>query len=377
MSRGIRKRLPHPDDEPELEGAEWCSWGGELIWAVSYTEGGAPFGLTMEELRDMNRREQVSMGWARARSALEQALRRHAPPRATVDVGFVKKMGQGLNRRIYAAQIDVSPDPHGLSGAYAALLPIEGADPERGSISARETAVLAELSKLRLPFRVPREVGVVEDSDGHALVRSWLQGIPADLRAGRMTAINPARLVGSIAAAIHSIDITAWRSPLPWKHSRRAHGEEQLASFAGVEGVEIEEAAAWAAAHLPPDRDGVLLHGDLLGQNILISPEAPPVVLDWEYCRCGDPAYDLAIVTRGVHRPFQMASGLARLLDEYAKAGGEPIAPSQVQFHELCMAARWYREALERKGPEPPDQALARLRSVLRRAVNASLGQFP
>ena len=86
----------------------------------------------------------------------------------------------------------------------------------------------------------------------------------------------------------------------------------------------------------------------------------------------GDPAYDLAIVTRGVRRPFKMADGLQRLLDVYAEVGAEPVSRSQVHFHELCLSVGWYGDSLEREGGEPPEQALARVARVLRWAEESA-----
>jgi aminoglycoside phosphotransferase (APT) family kinase protein len=92
-------------------------------------------------------------------------------------------------------------------------------------------------------------------------------------------------------------------------------------------------------------------------------------VVDWEYACTGDPAYDLAIVTRGARQPFQVSHGLAHLLDAYAAAGGRPLRALDVYFHEPCLAARWYRLSLEHPdGGEPPDEAFARMRRVLGRA---------
>jgi hypothetical protein len=42
--------------------------------------------------------------------------------------------------------------------------------------------------------------------------------------------------------------------------------------------------------------------------------------------RRSGPAYDLAIVTRGVRQPFQIGGGLGRLLDAYAAAGGASVS---------------------------------------------------
>src|SRR6185295_1180920 len=107
----------------------------------------------------------------------------------------------------------------------------------------------------------------------------------------------------------------------------------------------------------------VLLHGDLLGQNILLAMDGPHHVIDWEYATRGDPAYDLAIVTRGVKQPFQIACGLDRLLDAYRAHSGLEVSANQVHLHELCLIAGWHHAALMGEGPP----ALDRVRSLLRR----------
>lgn len=111
----------------------------------------------------------------------------------------------------------------------------------------------------------------------------------------------------------------------------------------------------------------MLLHGDLLGQNILLSSDGLPWVIDWEYAMRGDPAYDLAIVTRGVRQPFQIAGGLDRLLDSYAGYGGMEIAADHVHVYELCLIAGWYRDALAGNSSHSPAHELDRMRSLLRR----------
>jgi aminoglycoside phosphotransferase (APT) family kinase protein len=90
-----------------------------------------------------------------------------------------------------------------------------------------------------------------------------------------------------------------------------------------------------------------LIHGDLLGQNILLDPDEVPAVIDWEYAKLGDPAYDLAIVTRGAKKPFAIDRGLERLLDAYANIRQCRIAAHEVHFYELCLVARWFRDALD------------------------------
>ncbi len=40
--------------------------------------------------------------------------------------------------------------------------------------------------------------------------------------------------------------------------------------------------------HLPPATPSTLVHGDLLGQNILLGLSKPDAVIDWEYAQLGD-----------------------------------------------------------------------------------------
>ncbi len=112
-----------------------------------------------------------------------------------------------------------------------------------------------------------------------------------------------------------------------------------------------------------------MLHGDLLGQNILfLLDDERPGLIDWEAAEIGDPAYDLAIVTRGARRPFKEDDGLARLLDAYLEAGGQPVTAAEVHLYELWLITRWYREALAGAPGHGPVQYLNQLRGILRRA---------
>ena len=78
--------------------------------------------------------------------------------------------------------------------------------------------------------------------------------------------------------------------------------------------------------------------------------------IDWEYAFIGDPAYDLAIVTRGAKRPFQASGGLERLLEAYLSSGGQEISKSDVREHELLLFLGWYEQSLARwRGIQSPE----------------------
>jgi aminoglycoside phosphotransferase (APT) family kinase protein len=362
--------------EPVPEGDDWVEWGGQLIWAAGFTSGGAPYGLSVEEWRRAMRRGESNAGWARARAVLAQLAREQSSRHSTIEIGRVTKVGMGLSRAVFAAALSVQPDDNGLSGYYAVLLP--GSDPVPG-LDQRvrtELRVLRALHDHAFPFRVPRPLGAVPEHYGLALAREFVPGIPLDLRAGRIASVQPWRVVAEIAAAVHGVN-----PPLPIDtastcRTRRDHALEAIKVLEQLDDRDAKLARAWALEHLPPAEPAALLHGDLLGQNILLDPTASPrwAVIDWEYARTGDPAHDLAIVTRGVRKPFQIERGLELLLDAYeaASAGRAAVLKEHVRIHELALVATWYREALEGvRGHEPVEQAHGRLRRVLQMSIDA------
>lgn len=54
----------------------------------------------------------------------------------------------------------------------------------------------------------------------------------------------------------------------------------------------------------------------------------------------GDPAFDLAILTRAVRQPFQVPGGFDRLLGSYATAGGSGVTGEHVRLQELAMTGK-------------------------------------
>jgi aminoglycoside phosphotransferase (APT) family kinase protein len=376
--RGVMRRVKQEragdwalGDEPRPDGEDWAEHGGVFIWVAGFTEGGVPYGLGVDEFRLANERDARDAGWARAKSVLRDLLELSSDPLTRADVGFVRKIARGLSRDVFAAHVDLAPDPGRRSGSYVVLLPRSDADDWLAVRRRKELRLLGRLSQLTLPFRVPTVVGAFPDSGRMALVREFVRGIELELRTGRQPGIRPWEILGEIMAAIHGLDGARLEDVLPGSSTRREHAQAALRVFDGLDGIEFREARLWAEAHLPPAEPSVLVHGDLLGQNILIDPGGPPSVIDWEYAQRGDPAHDLAIVTRGVRRPFQVERGLEKLLEAYHLHAGTGVSIEQVRLHELCLVAGWYRDALVGGGPHAPDEELARLRSLLRRTLDS------
>jgi len=354
-------------DEPLLPEGDWYDYGHDSLWIVGHTAARFPYGPPRSEMEASLERESHGARWARAKAILRIALASRIPG-ARIEIGRVARVGQGLSRDVFAADVEVSPDPVALSGPYAVLLPTPGADERVSERAEREARLLHRLAELSLPLRVPRVLGVWPDDEGRlALVRQYLPGVELDPRAGRQPFVRPWEVVGQLAAAVHSLDVGALAGLLPGHETRTAHAEEALLVFENLDAPEARAGLAWARDHLPPAVPSVLLHGDLLGQNILLAPGAPPGLVDWEYARRGDPAYDLAVVTRGVRRPFQIDRGMDRLLEAHARFGGCAVEAGHVHVFELSMLAGWYRDSLQATDGEPPQHSLDRLRALLRR----------
>jgi aminoglycoside phosphotransferase (APT) family kinase protein len=118
-----------------------------------------------------------------------------------------------------------------------------------------------------------------------------------------------------------------------------------------VEFPSAKEIREWIQGHLPSGSGTCLLHGDLLPQNLLwnweeSSREEPFVgIVDWEMACIGDPAYDLAIVSRGNRNVHGVKEGVAILVEEYLTLGGRPIELTDVRVHELLLILRWLEES--------------------------------
>ena len=288
--------------------------------------------------------------WAITARILERVIHEEAGHSAEVEVGRVTKLGGGSFRRAFIAWVQVEPDPKALSADYICLIPL--VEDDTGEFAAslrREAALIRVLERLDLPFRVPRILAEVPVEGTVALVESAEQGVALLKKKGDWDSSPPWTVVGKVAAAIHSISEESFLELFPVARNWRQHAQQELAVFDGLREPVCQEARTWAEEHLPPETPGILLHGDLMPQNILIDiwDKGPPAVIDWSMAQVGDPAHDLAIAIRPGRKAFKRRDGLRLLLDAYEEAGGERLLPEAVQLHLLCIKARWYRSALQ------------------------------
>lgn len=298
-------------------------------------------------------------------------------------VGKVVRMERGLNHENYLFWIQAdSPLPYPEDTAYI-LRKIATDTPETSHEEAvarlrNEAMTLQALAMQDIVFSVPRFVCFIGDPEEtpSGFIETALPG--GSIEHFKKNADSRPLLietVARIAATIHHLPIESFRF-LPTHAASRDHVLASLDAFSPDFLAQDPDAPAvdWVRDHLPEDRPATLLHGDLLPQNILWDLETDGHgVVDWEYAMIGDPAYDLAIVTRGHGKPLGCPDGLQRLVDGYCRAGGIPITPIDVINHELLMVLGWLEQSIEterkrRHEGHPPKHWRDQIRAILRRA---------
>ena len=330
-------------------------------------------------------RRRVRTDWSALRQEAESALRRcdGFPSSVRID-GRLHRLGEGLNHENYLFRVEADgPLPCPTDNAFVLRRlrrdHLYGSDDEALAHVENEGRVLQALASHGISLLVPRFVCFLAEAGSRpiGLIETWVQGLPLDFRKGDSSK-GPSFIdaIGRAAAEIHRLPLDDFRF-LPQYVDGRAHVlarlHEMWPDCLGRDEV-ASAVADWVREHLPQDRPAVMLHGDLLPQNVLSDCQTGGLgVVDWEYARIGDPAYDLAIVTRGRRKLLGCPGGPARLAKAYRDAGGAAINRADVVLHELLLALGWLAGAIrsEQEGARyghPPEHYRDMLRRLLRRA---------
>jgi aminoglycoside phosphotransferase (APT) family kinase protein len=131
------------------------------------------------------------------------------------------------------------------------------------------------------------------------IVMDHIDGTPLQLTLGGGDDLAARTTYLEVAAALNRIPLNALPStmshPTSWEaYIDRAidiydHAERELADSNPF----IRYVVAWLRAHRPPPVPLGVVHGDFQPGNILVSDDLPPVVIDWEFTRIGDPREDI------------------------------------------------------------------------------------
>jgi aminoglycoside phosphotransferase (APT) family kinase protein len=275
---------------------------------------------------------------------------------ATVEIGKIQRLGTGANHQNYLFWVKTNPPRGGVRDRIFVLRRMEPAHPEAPPQRAclrNEALTLQELSTLPLSFNVPKVVGFAEidPGEGEAAVQTVVLGVVLETYR-RIPDRAPFMIdtIAHVAKAVHHLPIDSF-SHLPHYADSRSHVTSRLQELSESlcrEEPDAQNALHWIEDHLPADRPAVLLHGGLEAQNMLWDqPRNRVGVINWEFARIGDPACDLAMVTRGNLKLFGCQNGLKKLLRKYLEAGGLPITAVDVINHELILTLSWFHGALQ------------------------------
>jgi len=245
---------------------------------------------------------------------------------------------------------------------------------------AREAQTLQALKETGFTFETPELVCLVKSEAGQpvGLIEHWVWGMSLQFYKDSIHADRIIPTVAAVAAGVHHL------APGRFGHLKafpdsRAHVMKSLESLPPALFREYPAALAarkWILTRLPANRPAAVLHGDLLPQNIHCGDnggEWKTAVIDWEFAEIGDPAYDLAIVTRGDRKFMGINNGLRHLVNCYRESGGLELSLADVRIHELLLFLNWLRNSDQghRRGrPEGhgPEHYAQRVESLLRRA---------
>jgi len=285
-------------------------------------------------------------------------------------VGRPRFLGRGLHRGAWTIPVDLGDGEWVDWVAQVPNSPSAGDDRR----FRKEMALLRGLEKLSRPFDIPDPVGRVQvDDEITVTVTHLCRGAPVD--SGFLDPLSAASLLGTVAAQVHALPTDDLVFPNTAHTTARADALQGLAELIEVRDLDppfIDDVLGWCRRHLPPeDQASVLTHGDLLAQNVLHRLDGPPAVVDWELAGMGDPAVDLAIITRGKRRPLGGSGTRERLIEAYNAIAVRPVTLEAVYVHELCMVADEVAWAIEADHAEQARQYLQQLRKLWNKGRHA------
>jgi aminoglycoside phosphotransferase (APT) family kinase protein len=334
----------------------------------------------------MNRRRR-GPNYKYLRYLIEESLRVHPGFGKQVEVdGKISRIGDGLWHDNYRFWITGRGLPITRTERSYILRLLERRyewqeGPEPLERLKREADTLRALREIDFVHPTPEFICFVGDDESEpiGMIETAVKGVCLDDYKDRTT-LN---VVARTAVAVHEIPIEPFPH-LPIHSDRAEHVKTRLAELDEVVLHKFrlaEEARDWIHANTPSCNHACFLHSDLLPQNLLYDWEASTRedarvgIIDWELAFIGDPAYDLAIVSRGNRKVQGVKEGVKVLIDEYLNAGGKPISLSDIRVHELLLVLHWLEESWrEYQKPEArghgPEFYENQLRSLLRRAVS-------
>lgn len=149
---------------------------------------------------------------------------------------------------------------------------------------------------------------VMEYLDGTVHTDQRLPGIPRDQRA----AYHFAAVDG--LAALHRVDwrqagLSGFGKPQAYVARQVSRWSRQYLASKPEPNRDMEQLMAWVEAHIPPDDEATIAHGDYRLGNLIFAHGEPRLlaILDWELATIGHPLADLAYLCAFYRLPAEGA----------------------------------------------------------------------
>jgi aminoglycoside phosphotransferase (APT) family kinase protein len=287
---------------------------------------------------------------------LEAFLTAEAGGRARVTA--LSPLAGGASREMFTVDVVLEGGPH--EGAHALVLrrDLGGRIYEQSLERGEEFRVL--LAARAGGVCVPAARWLCEDAEvlgAPFFLQDRIEGETIGRRIVKDPALAGARakLPGQMAAElakIHRIDPGSLAFlPRPREGTSAAaadvaHLYGELDRF-GEPHPAIELGLAWLSEHAPQGAERSVVHGDFRIGNVMVGPDGLVGVLDWEFCRIGDPLEDVAwpLVRSwrfGVDaREMGGIGDRGPYLAAYAAASGRRVDPAHVHYWEVMGNVKW------------------------------------
>ena len=362
-----RKKYKYSTTIAKPSGIGWKSIHGSQVWISK---------LAISDVMDDRNSIKIKTpslygtGSSIVRSALNFMMQLVYPSHQKYHIDWIVRIDQGLSREVFRADVIFQQNGIEQIERFAVGIILNDAPEMVDRRIIKEQVLLQSIYKHVQFYSVPKPIGIIWQDGLLVTMTTFVLGHSIDFRTAKSRQKKPWEIVAKVAAETHKIPKSQLPTTIryfPYWHDHIISEMNEFRKFSAV--PQINCALSWIQDNLPESKASVLVHSDLLGQNILETLDEEIYLIDWEYSFIGSPAYDLAIVTRGVKNPFKVSGGLDRLIDAYLQCGGQQVTKKDVHIHEILLNLGWYEISLDRtRGGHAPEYYLEALERLLNRA---------
>ncbi len=308
-----------------------------------------------------------------AKDRLERFLNAHEPARSPTVLSY-RPISGGYSRVTAVAEVRwgdgveerfvLRSDPPGGEGVFSSER-----DPEWDLLQA-----LSDVDGITIPR--PRWYdGTGEHFGTKCIVMEFCEGRPLQSTlAGSDDLTDATAIFLDVAAQIRSIPLDAlpehlerpadWDSHIDSTIDIYEQTERELSDSSPI----IRYVAAWLRANKPPPVPLTVVHGDFQPGNILVTDGRPPVVIDWEFTRIGDPREDVGYYS-GSPLPMSLyAADPERFLSMYRDRTGfteSEVNPEVMEYFFILGMAKLFCQIMEGAGALADGQGTGLMKSFL------------